>query len=320
MRVLITGMGGELGTRVANLLEADPSIEAVVGIDTDPPRRRLHRADFHRIDPRDRVRTAEVVRSFEPTALVHLGVYEPYARSSPRAAIERTANGTIGVMAAVADVGTVDRVVVRSGIEVYGRRRGAPRCPDEDVRPDPTSPFGQVLQHTERVATETGLGSGIPVTLLRFAQLAGPHFPSPLGRYLRMQAVPFHALGDPAFSVLDKHDAVAAVLAALRRPYAGPVNVVGPGAVTASQAARMGSRLPVPVAGPGWRTARLLAELVGSPVPDHVHELLVRGRCADGSRAAERLGVAPEHPTPRVIEMLYEWAEVEYLAVTGTAA
>jgi nucleoside-diphosphate-sugar epimerase len=65
MRVLVTGMGGELGTRVAMLLEAHRDVEAVVGIDVEPPRRHLRRAEFHRVDPRDKVRTVACVRSLD---------------------------------------------------------------------------------------------------------------------------------------------------------------------------------------------------------------------------------------------------------------
>ena len=55
MRVLVTGLGGELGTRVALLLEARADVEAIVGIDIEPPRRYLTRTDFHRIDPQQAV-------------------------------------------------------------------------------------------------------------------------------------------------------------------------------------------------------------------------------------------------------------------------
>ena len=61
-RVLITGMGGELGTRVAQLIEQRSWAGEVVGVDFVPPRRRLRRAEFHRIDPRDRDRLARVRR------------------------------------------------------------------------------------------------------------------------------------------------------------------------------------------------------------------------------------------------------------------
>ena len=69
MRVLVTGMGGELGTRIALLLAADPGVGEIIGIDVDPPRRRV-KATFHRIDPRDRRRIVNVVRDFAPEAVL----------------------------------------------------------------------------------------------------------------------------------------------------------------------------------------------------------------------------------------------------------
>ncbi len=319
MRVLITGMGGELGTRLAIELGRDRGVEAIMGLDIDPPRRR-HPGTFHRVDPRNRERITHLITDFRPTALVHLGVYEPYARSSPRSAAERTAAGTVAAVTAAADAGALDRIIVRSGIEVYGRRRGSPVRPDEQVRPDPTTPFGRELVHVERACLEAGLHTAAPVTCLRFAPLVGPHFPSPLGRYLRTPAVPFSAVADPPFSLLHQQDAAAALLAALRRPVHGPVNVVGPGAATASQAARLGRRVPVPVVGPGWWAARRFSELAGAPVPDHVQELLVRGRTADGTRAGVRLGVRPARSTPEVLRELYAWAEVVHLGVPDAEA
>lgn len=317
MRVFITGMGGELGTAVAQLVEDAPSVEAVAGVDLFPPRRRLHRAEFHRIDPRNRERMFAVIRSFAPTALLHLGVYEPYSRSSPRAAVARTAAGTVVALEAALAGGRLDQVVVRSGIEVYGRRRGAPLRPDEEVPPAPTSAFGHMMLHVEQVSREAGRRVGAAVTVLRFAPIVGPHVPSPLGRLLRLPAVPFSPLADPVFSVVHQHDVAAAFLAALHQPFQGPLNVVGPGAVTASQAARLGGRVPVPVVGSGWRVARALARLAGTPVPDHVHELLVRGRTADGSRITEALGIRILHHTAEVVRQLYAWEPIDHLRSTA---
>ena len=38
MRVLLTGMGGDFGARTANAVEADPAVDAVLGLDAYPPR------------------------------------------------------------------------------------------------------------------------------------------------------------------------------------------------------------------------------------------------------------------------------------------
>lgn len=321
MRVLITGMGGELGTRVALLLEPDPQIGELLGIDVDPPRRRLRRAAFRRVDPRDRRRVVDIVREFAPTVVIHLGVYEPHARSGPRTSRERTLTGSIAALGAAADGGALEHVVLRSGIEVYGRRRGAPIVPDESVPPDPTSPFGHTLMRAEAVAVSAGEAAGIPVTALRMAPLVGPHFPSPLGRYLRMPVVPVSLLADPPFSMLHQEDAARAIVAALGRRHDGPVNVVGSGAVTASQAALKGRRLPLPLVGPEWAVARRIAEFVGAPVPEHVLELMHRGRTADGSRAGALLGFTPAYSTPDIVKQLYAWAPVAHLRVVeGEAA
>ena len=309
MRVLITGMGGELGTRLAILLDDDRAVEAVMGLDIDPPRRR-HNAQFHRVDPRDRDKTTQLIAQFKPTALVHLGVYEPNARSTPKSSVERTAAGTLTAVRASVDAGHLDRIIVRSGIEIYGRRRGGPVRPDESVRPDPTAPFGHQLAHVESVCVDGGLHAAAPVTCIRFAPIVGPSMASPFGRYLRLPAVPYRALGDPPFSLLHQNDAVSALVAALRNPIDGPVNVVGSGAMTTSQAARIGGRIPIPVIAPSWPAARVLSELAGSPIPDHVHELLTRGRVADGTRVEELLGLRPERTTPEIVEELYAWSEV----------
>lgn len=320
MRILITGMGGELGTRVALLLEARAEVDDILGLDDDPPRRRLRRARFGRIDFRDRRKLVAAVEEFDPTVVVHLGIMEPHARYTPGVAEKATELVSLAALGAAARCPSLEALVVRSGIEVYGRRRGAPFRPDETVPPDPTTSFGHSLLGVERMAALAGTSAGVPVTTLRFASVVGPHFPSPLGRLLRLPVVPIGALSDLPFSLLHQEDAAAAILAALDVRHDGPVNVVAPGAVTPSNAARLGGRLPVPLVGPGWVLAQGLAEVMSAPLPSHVRELLVRGRTADGGFAAHALGVSPQRPTREVVRELYDWATVTYLPVEGKAA
>jgi UDP-glucose 4-epimerase len=326
MRVMITGMGGDLGTRVATLVEADDAVEAVEGLDVEPPRRHLRRAAFHLVDPRDRARAAAVVRAFAPTVLVHLGVYEPNARSSPRTATERTALGSAAALDAARRSGSLERIVVRSGTEVYGRGSEAPERPDESCVPHPTSPFGRSLLHVERLAVTEGGRAGAPVAVLRLAPVLGPHVPSPLGRLLRLPFVPVPALGGGAFSVVHRDDAARAVVAAVLGPaHDGPVNVVAPGEVSAWEAARLGGRVPVPVWGLGWQMAKLTGELSSTPLPDHVVELLIRGRLADGSLLPEVFDTPPHHSTPEVVRDVHGWAELSWVrrmesGATGGAA
>ena len=86
--------------------------------------------------------------------------------------------------------------------------------------------------------------------------------------------------------------------------------IVAPGAITALQAVLRGHRLPLPLVGPEWWVAGRMSHMFGAPIPDHVIELMHRGRLADGSKAAEVLGFAPRLTTPDVIDHLYAWESV----------
>ena len=320
MRVLVSGMGGQLGTLIARRLEALDEVEAIFGYDLDPPRRRLRRAEFRRIDPSEASHVAEAVRDFDPTAVVHLGLYEPHARLEPNAARAATRLGNAALVAALADAPRLESIVVRSGIEVYGRRRGGPIRPDEDVTPMPTTDFGRRLLEAEAVLVALGAERDIPVASLRCASIVGSHTPSPLGRLLKLGVVPVPALADPPFTMLHAEDASVAIVAALLRKVRGPLNVVAPGAVTAWQATRIGGRIPLPVLGAGWTAAKVMAELAGAPLPDQVRELLVRGRVADGGRCADVLGVAPQRSARDILTELFEQSNVVYLSTRDEAA
>jgi UDP-glucose 4-epimerase len=313
MRVLVTGMGGDIGARVTNLLERDGRVQDVLGVDIDPPRRRLHRAEFRRVDPRDRRKLVRIVRDFAPTAVVHLGVYEPNARAGPALARSLTHEFTVSALGAAAQSPDLDRVVVRSGIEIYGRARGAATRPDESVPPSPTTPFGRSLLEVERAARDAASSAGAALSLVRCAPIVGPHMSSPLGRLLRLPVVPTGGLSDLPFSLLHQDDAARAFVLALETSHDGPLNVVGPGAVTGAQAARLGGRVPLPMVGPQWLAARAVAELVGAPLPPHVRELLTRGRTADGGFAVDVLGLRDLRTTPDVVRDLYDWATVTFL-------
>jgi UDP-glucose 4-epimerase len=310
VRVLVSGMGGELGSRVASLLEDEPWVASLEGIDVDPPRRRLRRAVFHRIvaGQHDRI-VAEVTR-FDPHVLLHVAVWEPHARAHPATARRLTDDAAISVLGAAAECRSLESIVVRSGIELYGRRRGSVTRPDERAPVDPTSEYGLMVADIEATASAIGRRVGVSVGSVRLAPVLGPHVPSPLGRFLRLPAVPFSALADPPFAVVHKYDAAAALVAAARVRLAEPVNVVASGAITMRQAIGRGRRVPVPIVGPEWGLAKRIAYVAGSPIPDHLLELLHRGRLADPVRARELLGVTPAIPTGEVIEQVYSWPAI----------
>ena len=252
-RVLVSGMGGDLGSRVAVHLEREAWVGELLGIDTDPPRRRLKRAEFHLASPHDHDRILTLVSRFNPHVIVHLSVWEPFSRANPKTASTLTSEAAISTLGAAAESRALESIVVRSGIEVYGRARGAPTRPDESAAVAPTCEFGRTLAEIEDTARDIGRRIGVPVAAVRLGSVLGPHVPSPLGRLLRMPFVPFSVLADPPFAVVEDVECATAFVAAAERRLDEPVNVLANGAITALQAIRRGGRIPVPLVGPDWR-------------------------------------------------------------------
>jgi UDP-glucose 4-epimerase len=303
-------MGGELGSLVAAQLEAEPWVGSLVGIDVDPPRRRLRKAEFHLLQPSQRDRIVEVVTSFNPHVLINLSVWEPDARVGLVHARQFTADATTAIVGAAAECPALESMVLRSGVEVYGRAHHTPTRPTEECPLDPTTEYGRMLANIEKSARDVGRRVGIAVGKLRLAPVLGKHVPSPLGRLLRQPVVPFSVLADSPFAVIEDGDAARAFVAAAAARLDQPLNIVAPGAVTTVQAILRGRRIPLPIVGPEWVVARQLSSFAGAPIPEHVVELMHRGRLADGAKASEVLGFSPRLSTPEVIDHLYAWESV----------
>lgn len=292
------------------MLEDEPWVGSLSGIDADPPRRRLKRTAYHRIHPDEHDRIVNTVLDFDPHVLVHVGVWEPDARANPQVASDLTDRAATSILGAAAECPSLESIVLRSGIEIYGRGRNSLTRPDEFAPINPTSEWGRTVADIERTAESVGSRVGVSVGSVRLASVIGPHVPSPLGRVLRLPTVPFSAPANPSFAVVRQTDAARAIVAAAREQLAEPVNVVANGAITSVQAARRGRRLPVPVWPGQWPIARRVSHLSGAPIPDHVAETLTRGRLADNSRMQELLGITPEQTTSEVIDDLYGWPSI----------
>lgn len=303
-------MGGDLGSRVAVALEQEEWVGELVGYDSDPARRRLSRSTFHLVNPGDRDRVNELVSAFDPHVYIHIAVWEPSSRAAPKQAETLTRRAAEVSLGAAAECRSLESIVIRSGIEVYGRGKGSPTRPDEDAGLAPTCQFGRTLADLERTARDVADRIGVPVGKVRLGTVLGPHVPSPLGRLLRQPLVPFSLLADPPFAVVEDRLSARAFVAAARRRLDGPVNVVANGAITALQAARRGRRVPVPLVGPEWVAARTISNLAGAPIPDHVLELMHRGRLASNRRMPELLGFAADISTVSVVDKVYAWPSV----------
>lgn len=310
-RVLVTGMGGELGSLVASMVERTEWAGEILGFDVDPPRRLLTRSVFHRVDPTDHALISELIIDFNPHVILHVGVWEPDARLGTAHAAKCTETVAKSVFDAAHEVPSLETVVVRSGTEIYGASSHSPSIAVESSPISPTTTYGRMCLNIENQATELRTARGINVCVLRLAPVLGPHVPSPLGRLLRLPAVPYHGMHNPVFCVVEDHDAAMAFVQGAERNADGTVNIAANGAISMLRATAIGKRIPVPSIGPGWWVAGRVSAMAGAPIPDHVSDLLARGRLAASNEAAHLLRFAPRHSTTQVVERLYQWPSIE---------
>jgi len=296
-------MGSAIGTGVARELERNDAVEAIAGFDLEPPRRWMRRADFQFARPGDGDRVTRIVKEFQPTVVVHAWVFEPRARSSPGQARARTVAGTETLLAALAKVDSVEHIAVRSGISVYGTGRGTPDRPSTTTLPRPTSTFGDMLARVEERCSQSATELDATMSTVRLAPIMASHLPNPLGRFLRLPVVPV-PITTRRFGVVHLVDAAVVIAAAATQQYVGPLNVMARDPVTPLEAVAVGRRIPLPVLPVALRLGRFLAEIPGTPLPEHIAELLSRGGIVERSDLSA-LGVTMSRTTKDALEDLY---------------
>ena len=297
------------------------------GVDFVPPRRRLRRAEFRRIDPRaPRPARATFVEDFAPTVVAHFGVYEPASRMSPASAIERTELCTIVDAergrarrqarvrrACAAGSRCTDRV---HGSVVGARRR---RCRPRRRRRTACS----LLEVEAVVAGPAAAATACRSCALRYAPVVGSHVPSPLGRLLRLPVVPVPRVRRPAVPLLHPDDAAVAMVAAIDRRSRRPAQHRRPRRRDArgrrcGSAAASRCRWSRRCCGRG---AAGSSSFAGAAIAPHVVELLRHGCTGDGQpRGRGARAHATAFRPSRCSRELFEWADIVSLTPNRSAA
>ncbi|MBO4275284.1 NAD-dependent epimerase/dehydratase family protein [Microbispora triticiradicis] len=316
--VLVTGVRGHIGARVAAALAGDPEIDRVIGVDTEPPsppRGRdggrdgpvLGRAEFVRVALRG-PDLARVIRDADVDTVVHLslvsgsGDRQAGGTGGGRSAMkEHNVIGTMQLLAACQRSATVRRVVVRSTTAVYGSSPHAPAVFTEDTEPVEVALHGYARDATEVETYVRGFARRRPdvtTTTLRFANLMGPGVDSPLTRYFSQPVLPTVLGFDPRLQFVHEDDAVEALCRTAGTDHPGVFNVAGDGVLLLSQCARRTGRPVVPLPSPAFRLVGGLAR--GARLVDFSPEqltLMSHGRAVDTARLTAELGWRPKYGT-----------------------
>ncbi|HWG95126.1 MAG TPA: NAD-dependent epimerase/dehydratase family protein [Mycobacteriales bacterium] len=299
--VLVTGVSRYLGSRLAGVLQADPGIERVVGVDTVPPRpevqRALGRTQFVRADIRNPL-IAKVIAQNEVDTVVHMNVIATPLGAGGRTAMkEINVIGTMQLLAACQKAPTMRKLVVKSTTAVYGSSPRDPALFTEDVEPRALPKSGYAKDAVEVEGYVRGFGRRRPdvdLTLLRFTNFIGPSIETPLTRYFSLPVVPTVLGFDPRIQLCHEDDGVEVLRRAALEDHPGIFNVGGPGVLLLSQAIRRAGHPSFPVPSPAVTVVAGLFRRAGLVdfSPEQMR-YLSHGRCADVGRLAAEFGWTP---------------------------
>jgi UDP-glucose 4-epimerase len=227
--VAVTGVSGWVGRSLLGLLERDPSVDRIIGVDTVEIPIRTAKLEFHTFDVRDPA-LGELIAGAD--VVVHLAFCVDPMRD---AALMHDVNvgGFRNVLDAVAAAG-VTRVVYPSSAFAYGAHPDNPVPIDETqpLRPNTSFPYAAHKAETESLLERwQELHPDVAVTVLRFAMVLGPHVDNFMTRRFEPPLSVAVAGHRPPLQVLHEDDAAAAVAWFVAHPHPGVFNVAADGTV-----------------------------------------------------------------------------------------
>jgi UDP-glucose 4-epimerase len=305
--VMVTGVSRYLGGRFAQLLQAEPSIERVIGVDIVPPPGDLGRAEFVRADIRNPI-IAKVIAQAGVDTVVHMSVIAtpqvPGGRTSMK---EINVIGTMQLLAACQKAAGVRTLVVKSSATVYGSSAKDPALFTEDMEPRSMPRSGFAKDSVEVEGYVRGFARRRPdvgVTILRFANFLGPGVETQLSSYFSGPVVPTPVGFDARLQFIHEDDGLEAVRRATVEDHPGTYNVAGPGVILLSQAVRRAGRLAVPVPSRFGGAARLVLRRAGlGEVTTETLRFLTHGRVMDCTRVERAMGLRPRYSTVETFDV-----------------
>ncbi len=299
--VLVTGISRDIGRRFARAAASDPSIDRVIGVDVVPPQGDIGDVSFVRADIRNPV-IAKVLAKEDVDTVVHMSVIATPGSVGGRGTMkELNVIGTMQLLAACQKSTTVQRLVVKSTTTVYGASPRDPAMFTEDMGPKrlPSSGYAKDVYEVEGyVRGFARRRADVEVTLIRAANVIGPHVVSPLTGYFRLPVIPRVLGHDPRLQFLHEDDLMRVLTYAAVHSRPGTFNVAGDGLITLTQAIRRLRRPSIAI--PGFAVSRLGATMRRAHVSDFSPEqrgLLTYGRGVDTTRMRTELGFEPRFTT-----------------------
>jgi nucleoside-diphosphate-sugar epimerase len=242
-KVVVTGVSGALGQRVADLLAARRDIDEVVGIDRDSPDRELPKVGFTTLDlagatPAVGVALEEAMRG--ATSVFHLAWSgaDSLDLSLSREESARDNSVMLSRILDAADRAGIASLVHLSSATVYGAwpDNEIPLTEDARLRPNPEFPFAVSKAECERMVADWAESHPrVTVAVLRPAVTVGVSAP-PLYRALGATSGPRSGDGSRPVQYLHVDDLARAVVLAWETGLRGAYNVAPDSGIREDQA------------------------------------------------------------------------------------
>jgi UDP-glucose 4-epimerase len=290
-RVLVTGVGTFWGGRTAQIIEQDPSVEIVVGLDTRAPTVPLERTEVVRADSSYSI-LSRLVRATEVDTILHSHLEVDSTTIGSRALHETNVIGTMNLLAAAGAPGSsVRKVVLKSSTLVYGSSPKDPYFFREDAGrsgPARTRVERSLLEVEGYLSDFADDHPDVVVSRLRFSNVLGPDLDTPLSRALRLPVVPEIFGFDPRLQFTHQDDVLGALCFTARHDVPGIFNVAGDGTLPWSDVCRIVGRRRLPISPVGTGVAAGALRRLGIvDLPFEVLSLLRHGRGVDNRRFQE---------------------------------
>lgn len=241
-KVLVTGAGGFLGSRVVQRLGRNYSVYALSR--SGQP---IQGAEAVAGDLRQKASLENSDALKEIEILVHLAALVPGSFSAPADLEDLVANNVIGTKNLCECLPSVKHVCLASTIEVYGRPERVPVTEDSPLRP--ITPYGLSKLFQEEYMRYFCGARRIKLAILRFATIYGPgeKYARAIPNFVKAaksgQPLQISGAGRVKRDYVYVDDAAASIELALKRGKAGEFNVTGGQPVSIIELARMIAKL-----------------------------------------------------------------------------
>jgi UDP-glucose 4-epimerase len=278
--VLVTGVAGYWGGRVAAQLVTQPGLH-VIGLDDKPPAEDIKGLDFIQADIRNPLLT-ELLRQEAVDTVCHLAFIDSTRPNEQ--AFDINVMGSMQVLAAAAAAG-VRKIVLQSSTLVYGAQATNSAFLRENHPLNGSRGYGNVRDMVEIEAFCNGFRGQNPnvlLTVLRFAHIVGPKCDTSMTRFLRDEEALVLLGFDPMTQVIHEADAAGALVYAVVHDVPGVFNVAADGVMPLWRLMGLAGKIAVPVFHPlaylsvslfGPRTAPIDIDYLRYPCVADLHKM-----------------------------------------------